>query len=190
VPSIAEAAVVHATPGRTRLRVPSRRSDGEYFARVHAVLSEVPGVAAVEVTPETGSILIRHDAPLSAITAQAVERHLFAFRARNGQGAPGVEQMSFSFPFQAAREWPTWPVPGAGLPLATMSAMLLLGLGVSQLFRGQVLPPAITLLWYGANSLLLPLAQETRSAASRTGGGAARRSSARRRDHQHEIADQ
>jgi hypothetical protein len=72
------AEVVHASEGRTRLRVASRREDAAYFASIAAGLTAIRGVSDVKATPLTGSIVIFHDQPLSVIGAEAERRGLFS----------------------------------------------------------------------------------------------------------------
>jgi Ca2+-transporting ATPase len=52
-----------AVAGRVRLRHDALRGDPALAGRVHATLAAQPGVAAVRVSPVTGSILVRFEAP-------------------------------------------------------------------------------------------------------------------------------
>lgn len=56
----AVAAVVHASPTRTRLRVPPRDRGKGGLARIKQVAEQQPGVTGVEVNAATGSVLIHH----------------------------------------------------------------------------------------------------------------------------------
>ena len=53
-----DAIVVHRMQGRVRIRVPSKRGNVAYFNSIKERLSSHSGVADVEVTPATGSILM------------------------------------------------------------------------------------------------------------------------------------
>jgi heavy-metal-associated domain-containing protein len=53
--------LTHAIPGRTRLRCPTLRRDGEAIARVADALAAVAGVHEVKVRPYTGSVLVHHE---------------------------------------------------------------------------------------------------------------------------------
>lgn len=121
------AAIVHSMQGRTRLRIDDRRGDAAFFASVATGLSSLPGVFDVDARPLTGSVVIRHGAPLARIGAAAAEARLFAI----GDGSS---------------------VPPAG-PAVTIDAKAALALGLGalavwQLAQERVLPPALTLLWY------------------------------------------
>jgi hypothetical protein len=61
--------VVHAIPGRTRLRYPELRKNPDECDRVADALAAMPGVAEVKVRPYTGSILTLHD---PAVTVDAL----------------------------------------------------------------------------------------------------------------------
>jgi hypothetical protein len=124
------AEVVHAIPGRTRLRIAARRGDAVFFASIASGLSMIQGVQKVEIRPLTGSILIHHDAPLERIAKAAEQVRLFVLGR--------AEQV---------------PSPILDVPLAP-KMVIGLGLGVLalwQLAQGRVLPRATTLAWYAAN---------------------------------------
>jgi Heavy metal associated domain 2 len=124
------AELVHAMQGRTRLRIAARRGDAVFFASVATGLSTIPGVHKVEVRPLTGSLVIEHSPPLARIAKVAEEARLFEL-ARVENPPPATPAMPFE-----------------------PKIMVAVGLGVfalSQLARGHILPPAITLAWYAAN---------------------------------------
>lgn len=54
--------VVHEVPGRLRLRAARLWRNPELGATLAGRLRGEPGVLSVEVSPRTGSLLIRHDA--------------------------------------------------------------------------------------------------------------------------------
>ena len=54
--------VVHAMPGRVRLKVDKVRGNPAFAQKVQDKLGRVPGVKQVEATPQTGSLLIYYDA--------------------------------------------------------------------------------------------------------------------------------
>ncbi|PWB83795.1 MAG: hypothetical protein C3F11_04760 [Methylocystaceae bacterium] len=123
------AKIVHETPGRTRLRVGDKRGDGAFFASVATGLSGIPGVYEVDVRPLTGSILIRHGAPLARIGSAAREARLLA--VENGLSVPPPTSAQTIDPKMAI-------------------ALGFCAFAVWQLTQGRVLPPAITLAWYAA----------------------------------------
>ena len=118
--------MAHASGGRTRVRVPSRRGDAEFFAACAARLAEFDGVLAVTPRALTASLLVEHDGDFGGIAERARAAGLFALEPAN------EEEGLASGP----------AIPGL--------AGVLGALAVVQLFRQRVLPPAITLLWYAA----------------------------------------
>jgi len=93
-------------------------------------------VAGYRVSPSTGTVLIRSDAPLDfeALASSAREAGLFELRG----GAPAASR-SMADPFgELARS-----------PHAARALMgLLLAMSVIQISRGQIMAPAASLLWY------------------------------------------
>jgi hypothetical protein len=53
--------VVHAHPGRVRLKFPQIKHDPEFAARIEKALAPVPAVKRVESNPVTGNLLVLYD---------------------------------------------------------------------------------------------------------------------------------
>ncbi len=122
---------VHQVPGHTRLRVPARRGDRAYFARVGQVLAAAPDVRSVRVNPSTGSILLHHAGRLSRLAEHAAAAGLFRLGA--GPAAPVRRVVRI----------------GARPRIAPMSLVAagLAGLSVVQLVRSRVAGTAAEHLW-------------------------------------------
>jgi hypothetical protein len=134
-----QAELDHSIPGRSRLRIRTRRGDTVYFASVATGLSTLQGARKVEVRPLTGSILIYHDVPLDGIIKAAEEARLFTLEATTGPQFLGAMEAE--------------PVDVRLLLALGFGALALLQLG-----RGVVLPQAATLAWYAlAVSGLIPI---------------------------------
>lgn len=56
---------VHGTPRRTRLKVPQRRRDRQFFASLKRRLEALSGVEDVKVSPETASVIVHHSPDFS-----------------------------------------------------------------------------------------------------------------------------
>jgi hypothetical protein len=128
------AELVHGMPDRSRLRIAARRGENRFFDAVAAELSAHPSVTKVDVAALTGSVLIRHSAPLAEIVGAAEKAGLFRVAA----AATGD-------PISPPLERPKLPVD----PKLALAA----GLGLAALWqvgKGKALPPALTLLWYAA----------------------------------------
>ena len=135
------AQVVHRSAGRLRLSVPAMRRQEAWFAAVRDTLAGLDGAGDVQVNPLSASVLldgIRIDE--SGLFEIATGRGLFALEAGdNATLSPGPGVLDFLDEFKA--------LPWGGLRRA--ASLGYLGLAAVQAFRGQVLPPALTLLWYG-----------------------------------------
>ncbi len=53
-----EARIVHAIPGRLRLRISERRGDAVFWDALPRQFGQCPGVVAVSVKPATGSVVL------------------------------------------------------------------------------------------------------------------------------------
>jgi hypothetical protein len=123
------AEIVHAMPGRVRLRLAARRGDRVFFASIATGLSAIPGVSRVEVRPLTGSIMLQHVCPLARIGIAAEQGRLFVIA--DAHTAPPLT--------------PAIPIDP--------KMVVAVGLGIFalwQLAQGRILPPALTLGWYAA----------------------------------------
>jgi hypothetical protein len=81
--------LVHAIPGRTRLRFPALRQESALVERAADQLAAIPGVLEVKVRPYTGSILITHDASVTNATVlDAAQRIVAADRVLATGEAP------------------------------------------------------------------------------------------------------
>jgi hypothetical protein len=125
---------VHGIESRSRLRISSRRGDAAFFTAIAGGLSAHPGVSAVEVSPMTGSVLIRHFVPFEEIVAVSEKAGLF----RVGEGEARAVPLSP----------PEWPKLSVEPKLAIAMGLGLIALW--QLAKGKTLPPALTLIWYAA----------------------------------------
>jgi len=128
------AEVVHAIPGRARLRIAERRGDAVFFASVATGLSTIAGVYNVQVRPLTGSLLIQHGPSLERVGEAAKKAGLFVI----AKTAPAAPPQSV--------KWPALLVD------PRMTAAVGLGLmALWQVRKGNVLPPALTVAWYAAH---------------------------------------
>jgi hypothetical protein len=125
MPDRPTAYLAHAMPGRTRLRLPSFRDDIAGLSALGLTIAQRDGVAAVETSGVTGSVLVRHDGPLDALLRATEDLFILS------EDAP------------PSLDWSTVPVSPAVLPAA--GAVAAAGLAVVQLMRGDPLPPALTL---------------------------------------------
>jgi hypothetical protein len=146
--------VEHALAGRIRLKVPSERGNADYFDRVGRDLAEFPGINRIKVSSRTGSLLLlydEHNEPISRITAFARDRQLFIVEDCRSPWRSPLEQ--------AAEQWSQLDNAITRFSLGALDTrslvfMILLIASALQIFRGQILAPASTLLWYVLELLL------------------------------------
>jgi hypothetical protein len=139
---VAKAFVAHQMPGRTRLKIPSKRGDVPYFESVVQGLAEHPAVDELKADPDTASVLIRHAGEVAAIVAMAAEGGLFELGRREASSAGDRRA-------RAARV-------AVDAPSLDTAAVGLAGLGAYQVSRGKLLGTATENFWnaYGAYRVL------------------------------------
>lgn len=132
-----ELVLVHAMPGRMRLKLAG--PPGQFFvlAAAGAKLKKLPQVRSVDLRPRTGSIVVVHDGPVEALAPAMTEAGLALLRPAAPDRMPAI--------------------PSLPIPAGTAAAVAFAGLALYQIAKGRVMPPAITLAWYAASlASLLP----------------------------------
>ncbi len=141
--------VVHRASGRLRLRVPERRGDREWLAAAADRVSEMTGIAAVEIGPETGSLLVHHAIecdPEPALRGLSLWRVEAPARADSRP----VERL---MAVVSALDGELRELASERIDLRTILLLSLLGLAAIQIWRGQFMAPAASLLWYAIESV-------------------------------------
>lgn len=97
--------VVHALPGRMRLRMPSLRARARALAEFAASLKRLEGIQDVTVNPVLGTALVRYDAAKltpSLVVAAATHGFDFETALRNHQSLVGGELRALHYAFNQA----------------------------------------------------------------------------------------
>jgi hypothetical protein len=144
------ARLVHRIPGRTRIRIDSRRGDAAFFAGLEQALAGRDGVRSVSVTPATGSVLICHEGSLEDLLAEAERAALFVVGEEPPPSRRVVETLVART--ESLDRWLRATAPNT-LDVRTAAFLGLAGLGVLQALRGQALPAGLTLLHYALEAL-------------------------------------
>lgn len=139
--------VVHALPGRVRIKIPSRRGDAAYFVQLQSELSRCKGVAAIQANLRAASVLIAF-APtgdLNTIASFARKKKLFNLEAeaqlpQQSIGEIAAAQLNFVDRLLATGS-------RGHIDLQSSFFVLFLGLALRQIWRGEIMMPAIPLLW-------------------------------------------
>lgn len=142
-----EAVVCHRSATRLRFRVPARRGDAAYFAKVAKDLSGLRRFARLEVNPTTGSVLLSGEGlDPSDLGGQARRLGLFQLRL---EAEPAPALMHRLVRPVAGIDRTLAVMTGGKMDLATAIFLALLGSGLLQLLRGRLsAPPWYTAFWY------------------------------------------
>jgi hypothetical protein len=138
--------VAHAVPGRTRIKIPAKRGDSLFFAKLESGLLRCPDVASVQTNYRAASILITFSAEGSLASVDHYARQHRLFNLEN-EPLPlkTVGELISDQVGQVNR------LVGTGsrghLDIQSIFFLLFLGLGLKQLWRGHIMQPAIPLLW-------------------------------------------
>ena len=146
-----KAHVVHHSTGRVRLRMHHKRHDPEFFRAVQDRLTRCDNVHQVDVNPATGSILVRYSGEISSLIGQAMAHGLTEF-ADVELGLPPEAPVSDLLK-DRLMQVSTKLTRATGVDGGTAVVVGLLVAGTWQFMRGQVLGPAVPLLWYAAQAV-------------------------------------
>ncbi len=165
--------IVHALPGRVRLRVATVKGNPALARRVQKKLAAVPGIRQVEAKPGTGSLLIHYDTGELLSTAS-----LDILTETLGELFPEIEVLNLATGLASLAEdcvAATSPTIGAGwtsslqaanrqvarftggLDLKLLVPLALIFFGLRKLWAGgQVASPAWSdYLWFGFASFVM-----------------------------------
>jgi len=142
--------VVHAIPGRLRLRVPSARGRPERLESLRRRLAAHQGVRDVRVDARTGSVLVLGQIAWDALHHIGEEDGLFALVP-----PAAVRQVEDELLQSLERvESGIRGLSGGRFGLLGGTVAALVALALVQLLRGQTGTPATSLLWYAFSAVL------------------------------------
>ena len=148
-PGTPVARIEHQIPGRVRFRVPSKRGDAAFLARVADALREQAGIMAVATDARTGSVLVEHGMGTEGVVSVAAEKALFHVTGKQDR--------------QRAQAAALTMAAGGRSPKATALSVTAVGfaaMGTLQLARGHLTGTTVDSFWkaYGAYRIGLPWA--------------------------------
>lgn len=145
--------VVHALPGRMRLRMPSLRARARALAEFATSLKRLEGIQDVTVNPVLGTALVRYDAAKltpSLVVAAATHGFDFETAVRNHQSLVGGELRALHYAFNQAIMQRT----GGVLDLPALMTVLLIVTFVRGITgRGGSKVSPLAVLWWLHRSL-------------------------------------
>jgi hypothetical protein len=165
--------VIHALPGRVRLKVPRVKGNQTLARRAERKLAKVPGIKQVEAKANTGSLLLHYD-----VEDLCAEAALGVLEETLGELFPGIEVVSLiaglaclgkspgADPGLPLTEGITSSFRGlnarvsqltGGLDLKILVPLVLIFLGLRGLWQSEKItaPPWFSLLWSGFASFVL-----------------------------------
>ncbi len=137
--------IIHQIPGRARLKLPDNRGDQALLERLVEGLKDHAGVNEVTANSRTGSLLIRHSASLAEILSFAEQTDLFTLGDELKWRDTLATRTRAHFEVLDER---IARLSEGRLDLRSLIILTFLGLTLTQVLRGQILPPAGALLWY------------------------------------------
>jgi hypothetical protein len=143
----------HASKGRLRLKVPSKKRNPAFFEQLQGKLKEVPGLTEIRVNPLSASILILHtDLP------DEISAWLQAHNALSTKGDPLLHPNNVHKRISGTFNEVNGRIRGftkGELDVPTLSFIALLTVGIYQISRGNFTAPAwYTAFWYAMNIFL------------------------------------
>lgn len=148
--------VSHRLPGRARLKFPSKKGAVDFFEGLALRLKQGPGVIELQSKPATASLLILHDpsTTLETILNYAHEQGLFRCEVPcppEPAKAPSISAIAsqglelLDSGLNAASK--------GRVDLPSVYFLSFLGMGARELARGNIMPPAVSLIWLSIDIL-------------------------------------
>ncbi len=144
---IPDAVMTHASQGRLRIRIPSKKGDEESLIFYRKQFAECPGIFSVEVNPVTGSMLFLHTTSIPAIAEYARSKSLFTVQEKllNPGMKPSNLRQNITETFEGLDKKIQSMSDGA-VDLGGFAFVVLVGAGMIQILAGN----AAALPWYVA----------------------------------------
>jgi neutral trehalase len=132
------AMLVHAIPGRMRMRIPAKRGNASFFSNLSDALHRIEIIHAVHANPSTGSVVVQHSENMYSLLQQ-IQEQVPSLVIENNQAKKGGTPLKVR-PFRV--------VTGRKLSPMFMVGTALTALGLVQTVRGNIAVPSITAFWY------------------------------------------
>jgi hypothetical protein len=148
-----DAYVSHLSPGRLRVKIPSRRGEEIFFSEVRTQFSSLQGVQEVVVNPLTGSVLVIHSVDQQTVAGLLQASNLLPSN-NPGSGASFRFHQDVSKTFEGV-DHRVKSFIGGGMNLGSLAFLALLGAGFYQIAKGNFTAiPWYTAFWYALNVFL------------------------------------
>lgn len=140
-----QATLSHASSGRLRYYIFSKRRDVGFFSGVRDNLVKLKGVQSVDVNPFTGSVLVSTHLAPEKISAYAQRHAIFHVTEVTSSKKPVrvLERLAAGY---GRLNDKVLKSTGGQVDLSTVAFLGYIGAGVYQLTHGKVMPAGIALL--------------------------------------------
>lgn len=143
------ARVCHSMPGRLRIRIDACRRDETFFGQLAAALAGVPGVLSVQTNPITATVLIAHTLDPQRMCHELESLGCLSLVPSDSNSSHAAGPPSaFAAVGGTIGAAPRIPADARGLAI-----LALFGMAIHQAIEGNVMVPAVSLLWYAFNLL-------------------------------------
>lgn len=148
---IPAAYVVHEIRGRVRLRIREKCKDPMYFEELRRQLTSLPGVDEVRINCNTGTVLLLHtDQSLERLSDRLIPLGLFEIHTVPEPAKPALAQLSSGIAMVDAAIQDS---SGGRVDLRALAYIAMMGFTLHQIVRGQLLGPAIPMMWQALSLL-------------------------------------
>jgi len=144
-----DAYIVHRSPCRLRLRIPSKKGNRAYFSFLETGLSQYPGIERAVVNEATASVLMFHSLDIPAFAEHAAIDGFFRLQTA---AAPVKPLYAKALEPLAELDRSLKDITRGEVDIASVIFLGLTGLGIYQISIGNFTAPAwYTAFWYAMN---------------------------------------
>ncbi len=144
--------VGHLSPGRLRVKIPSRKGDTDFFSSIQLQLSGLPGIESVNVNPLTGSVLLIHSTDAHLIIDYAGANNFFTIKKLETPSSDLYQEVSKVY---NNLDGQTKGLLGGGINVASLASVALIIAGVYQISVGNLTAlPWYVAIYYGIEFFL------------------------------------
>ncbi len=144
------AQIVHRLPGRLRLKISEKRRDTAWFGEITPRLEKLAGVQQVEISPLSGSVLIRYE-PHEPLEQRLRRSGILEITDPAASPPPVLDTLTDVVSrSDKALERRT----GGRANLRSLLILVLVVLAIVQTLRGRIMIPAISLVIFATQLAL------------------------------------
>jgi len=161
--------LVHRTARRMRYKVPSKRQDRAFFAKLEQRLAEIPAIESAVIRPETAGVLLHFaEGEGDGIAAALDALQILSLGGTQASGSSSPRTDTATRTDNAAQGLTTARIDRRALAFTVLMLLVL-----RQILRGGWLAPGLALLWFLFEVLRARTPQDADSLAAPKSDGAA-----------------